>query len=569
MSSPENTQRVPESPILMFSKVDPLVKSEREIKQAEIYKAIVKMPELNTIPEAERLEEDEEFAKLVPDDNERFTVEKCFHKIGDDGKYQRSILYTAILSLIAGGMISFSVNFMAADPTFQCPVPKKPGQYIECPEGTACRTPGYKYYFKFDSWAKSDKLYCERRHIRNQGKVISFVVNAVTCLLLLNVSDILGRKFVVCMNSILIIVALTGAYFYKDYLVRMFLIGIAFGSEGDFIPLFIFLMAEATSSKAKLRSIISPAISMAFCSGFVLINILSFFFQDATTLIRSMIVCMCLLLFPAFIFLKESPVWLTHKGHISRAIEILKEINFINTKSTRLELYIIKLGERLEEIHKEKINSSRAVGGSYCDRLCTVFTSREILRPLIILSLITCSTYSILYAVFSQSQDLGFHTFQLNGIFFGINQILGFIAVMPVISTSPRRKSMLYIQSALIACAALLLILSYFKKDPIAQFFSGFISNFMISFIMAMYFSFMNLVNSESFSPEYKGICVGFILFCGKLFGSLSPVIAHWCRERHLHILVGCSVPLIPAMLGTYFLRETYIPGNAASMPDH
>jgi hypothetical protein len=42
-------------------------------------------------------------------------------KIGDSGNYQKRILYAGILSLIASGMISFCINFMATDPIFECP----------------------------------------------------------------------------------------------------------------------------------------------------------------------------------------------------------------------------------------------------------------------------------------------------------------------------------------------------------------------------------------------------------------------------------------------------------------
>lgn len=125
-------------------------------------------------------------------------------------------------------------------------IPDRPGHYVECPEGQGCDIVGHKLYFRFESWAVSRGLYCDKKATRNTGKVITFVTNAFVCLILLNVSDAFGRKFVIIINSFIILICLTGAALFSNYLLKMFLVGVAFGCEGDFIPLYIFLMAESS-----------------------------------------------------------------------------------------------------------------------------------------------------------------------------------------------------------------------------------------------------------------------------------------------------------------------------------
>ncbi len=99
------------------------------------------------------------------------------------------------------------------------------------------------------------ELYCDKKHIRNTGKVITFVTNAITCLVLLKISDSFGRRFVIWLNSLIIVTCLFFAWFLKEYYLKMFMLGLAFGSEGDLIPLFIFLMAESTSNIGLIYSI--------------------------------------------------------------------------------------------------------------------------------------------------------------------------------------------------------------------------------------------------------------------------------------------------------------------------
>lgn len=104
--------------------------------------------------------------------------------------------------------------------------------------------------FKFDSWAKTYNLYCDRRLERTHGRVLAFLINASCCLILLHLSDLWGRKTVLMLNSVLILVFMMGAALSSTYFWKMGMLGAAFGCEGDFTPLFIFMMAESTSRTA-------------------------------------------------------------------------------------------------------------------------------------------------------------------------------------------------------------------------------------------------------------------------------------------------------------------------------
>jgi hypothetical protein len=120
--------------------------------------------------------------------------------------------------------------------------------YTECTESVACKTAGVRTIFKFDSWAEKYNLTCEKRYERTHGRVLAFLINATCCLILLHLSDLWGRKTVLILNSALIIFFMMGAAFSSTYLWKMGMLGAAFGCEGDFTPLFVFMMAESTSN---------------------------------------------------------------------------------------------------------------------------------------------------------------------------------------------------------------------------------------------------------------------------------------------------------------------------------
>ena len=66
------------------------------------------------------------------------------------------------------------------------------------------------------------------------------------CLLLLNMSDFFGGRIVILLNCVTIVSCFFLSAIVDDYEVKMLLVGVGFGCESDFIPLFLFMMNEVT-----------------------------------------------------------------------------------------------------------------------------------------------------------------------------------------------------------------------------------------------------------------------------------------------------------------------------------
>lgn len=136
----------------------------------------------------------------------------------------------------------------------------KPGRFVDCSEHFACHEPKPHVYFKYHSWTESEGLYCSNKLIRETGKSLCLLVNSCTCFFFLNLSDILGRRTVIIINSVFVITALSLAYISSDFYAKMFLIGFAFGCEGGFSSLFQFMMNEV-SRMFRLTQTLRPSSS--------------------------------------------------------------------------------------------------------------------------------------------------------------------------------------------------------------------------------------------------------------------------------------------------------------------
>lgn len=167
--------------------------------------------------------------------------------------------------------------------------------------------------------------------------------------------------------------------------------------------------------------------------------------------------------------------------------------------------------------------------------------------------------YSLFYGMTTSVQDLGLKSTQLNGIFLGLTQSLGFLSVLPITHKMKRREWTLKFQSIILLCTIILFLLSFFfKNSKTALFLETIISTCFLSFITSASFPLLFLYISELFSPENRGLVSALVLFFGKIFGALAPVLSKISQKMGIHILVGCAVPVFFSLpLTFFFLEET------------
>ena len=183
-----------------------------------------------------------------------FTMEKIIESIDGSGSYQRMLVMCSMLCMFGSSFVSFCISFLAAEPLFRCEKADSPGNFVSCSEHVACQDSAPNVYFRFNSWTESMQMYCDQKFVRESGKVLCLLVNSLTCFFFLNLSDVYGRKRIIMVNSTIVILALLLAYLLQEYHLKMMFVGLAFGCEGCFSSLYLFLINEVSSTSSKPNS---------------------------------------------------------------------------------------------------------------------------------------------------------------------------------------------------------------------------------------------------------------------------------------------------------------------------
>lgn len=289
-------------------------------------------------------------------------------------------------------------------------------------------------------------------------------------------------------------------------------------------------------------------------------NLVSFYFNSADSLLLFYIVLLTGLMLPNCILIYESPTWLLKQGEVHKAAETLRSIAEVNGTSSEANPYIESFEVQLSRHHFNDETNNIASG--IMGKIRLVISDTQILKSLIILSGISSAQFCLFYAISSSIQDLGYHTIQANGIIMGITHGCGFLLVIPFLSSTPRKGALLTIQSIILLEAAALFGLGCFPQTATITHIQAFIASVLVSSTLSAMYSFSYLANAESFPAEIRGFCVGFILLVGKAVGSTCPYITMESKSLGIHLLVGCSMPMVVSLLMTLGLKET-LPASA------
>lgn len=104
-----------------------------------------------------------------------------------------------------------------------------------------------KLHYDYPSnWTKQFGYYCDGAYKRDLGLTMALFLTTLTCFAILYLADLVGRKLVMKISSIVIISGLTFAAFFPYFVPKIIGIGIAGGAEGAFSALFTILINETS-----------------------------------------------------------------------------------------------------------------------------------------------------------------------------------------------------------------------------------------------------------------------------------------------------------------------------------
>lgn len=226
-----------------------------------------------------------------------------------------------------------------------------PPEYKSCLESKCCsflNDPSIpkkcEMNWSYDSWTQKYGFYCKRRGERASSKTSALIIMTVVCLVLLYTADIYGRRFIVKLSSILIILGTSVPLIIPSgLLTKMILIGIAAGAEGAFSALFSMIISETSCNfslkfiiivpTTKLRSNLISGCFLAYGIGCVVLNLVTFKIKSADNLILVACCLVAVTVIPSFFSFYETPKYLYNAGKFTQLMESLTSIARINGKN--------------------------------------------------------------------------------------------------------------------------------------------------------------------------------------------------------------------------------------------
>ena len=299
---------------------------------------------------------------------------------------------------------------------------------------------------------------------------------------------------------------------------------------------------------------------VSYSVGCISLNLLSFYFTTADSLMKAIAVIITIAVLPTFFFLQESPMFLYKTGQVSRLVTTLNKIAKRNNAKLPKNYFENQLRLETQGLDKDIVlerDISVNMDNPPQSPLHKLFFDREISMTLVALCVQSATIFMIYYGLTSSIGDLGLKSIQLNGILLGFTQLLGYLFMAyygPTLKRVKAAKACLVIE---ILGALVLLGLSKCKQTDQILVIQSFVSTLWMTTTVSAHMSVLYMQNAESFPTEVRGLAIAFILLFGKMSGATAPFIEEYTKSLGVHVLVGCSCTAFLALPLVMTLKET------------
>lgn len=295
-------------------------------------------------------------------------------------------------------------------------------------------------------------------------------------------------------------------------------------------------------------------------------------------------------LFPLFGFSIESFKWLIEKGKIESALRVFYKISKVNGKRLNKE----KMGE-FEVFLKKKANFCGKKEKDNISDLEIEFTknqipeiqkndqklslnyekSQEIVSKKILSQnrkywtfSIIVSTIAISFVMFSVNSiyvgisisltQIGSDSPQLNGIFFGLTQAVGYLLIYYLAPYIKRVKPLFITQILLLLPIGILGVLDQLdnKKFEFILIIKTGIALIWTPIVMSINFIFYFLIIAECFPVMIRGTVSSISLLTGKLMVIAVPSLIAWFKSMGFEPLIGAGLPILLSLPLTLLIKE-------------
>jgi len=358
-----------------------------------------------------------------------------------------------------------------------------------------------------------------------------------------------------------------------QFSVKMFALGLVSGGEGTFSALFTIYINENTAKTTKLRSSLVSICFLAYAIGCIFVNTLAYFTTNPNviTLVTAGLLIVSVL--PCFCGYIETPYFLWKRGRIGDLYDALMTIYKYNQDKygmdPTLQLGVqSKLMEYLGisshvtqrtffQQHAFYLKKTRIKDAPSSNSIVRLFKTKKYLHHLVALVFLGGLLYCLFFGLSINIQDLGLKDVKLNGILLGATQGLGYLGVAPFTHKMKRRTWFMNFQFVILFGAIALFFLSVIPQTSKVQLAQSFTSTLVMATSTSAMFPLFFLYISEVFPTEIRGSANAIVLFMAKLTGCLSPILEEISMKLSIHVLVGCSILVVPSLILCSKIKET------------
>lgn len=287
-------------------------------------------------------------------------MDKCLEIVGNNGKFQKNIIYICILASLLTTIYTLIISFLTKQPDFlvinKTNQNEKPIKMSYSNE--VCDNSKYeitKDIKSIHNWSYAFDLYCKREYLNTLIIYSILIGQLLGTVLLSSIPDKYGRKNIfkiIIAISLIIHINLIILVNPFHVMISNILGGItSFAYTMGFYIIIEYIRTDLTGFVLGLFNAIYPLFGVFL--GFFFLTINNFRILFAITTFLSII-----LTYLTFIYFTESPRWLHSMGKKQECLEVLTYIAKINEKEKEWNDFQKNEPEIINKIGEKSINSS-------------------------------------------------------------------------------------------------------------------------------------------------------------------------------------------------------------------
>lgn len=476
------------------------------------------------------------------------TIEDALDIVGGYGRFQKLLVLLSGLLTIPHAMPNLLMMFAAKESTWHC-----------LPNATDCRINGtmasndkYRCNIQRTSWeyssARTNSIITEFDLICNKQlwvpvtSSVFFVGYAISSVLLGRLADSVGRKKILFVSTVGILVAESGVAASPNVYIVIGLRFVAGIFKGGTTTQAIVLACEYVNRKNAAG--VSMFIMLCTVIGQVLLGVLAYFIQSWRLLVLLSSAPFQVLVLSYFI-VPESIRWLVSKGRDEKAVIILKRIGRINGKN--IHESEINFPTFCESAKIEKTENKRTI--------CNLFQNGKHSKLSSIMGPSWLATGLMFYALSLASDQLGGSLYE-NFIFMMVAEVPGYVFASACSNKFGRRFSfMVWCFLSSVTCLLLIVPEVLGKQDNPMSLIVGITGKFLITGTIMIQYTWA----AELYPTEIRAEGLGFLVTAQTIGGACAPWVVEIMQVWHPtapYIFLG-SMSLIVTFL-QFFLPETH-----------